>query len=60
MTPERLQEWRTARGWSQSEAARRCHVGRNSWRMWETGERDAPKWLGLVLAAVAFGLPPYE
>jgi hypothetical protein len=61
MTPERLKEWRTARGWSVSRAARECGVGsRNSWAAWEKPGGSPPEWLGYVLRAVGDGLPAYK
>lgn len=60
MTPERLKEWRKSRGWSISRAVRETGVGsRNSWASWEAPGGKPPKWLGLALAAVSYGLPPY-
>jgi len=59
MTPERLTQWRKARGWPQAEAARRTGTHHNSWSRWEAGAKP-PEWLGYVLRAVGDGLPPYR
>ena len=60
MTPQRLTEWRTARGWSYVEAARQTGTHRNSWPKWEAPDGNPPEWLSYVVAAVSFNLPPYE
>lgn len=56
MTPETLITWRQKRGWSRAEAARRCHVHRNSWRNWELARTTPPPWLPLVMLGVELEL----
>jgi transcriptional regulator with XRE-family HTH domain len=60
MKPERITDWRAARGWTKAEAARRTGTHVNSWAAWEAGKRAAPDWLGFVLRAVGDALAPYR
>lgn len=60
MTAERLREWRESRKLSFNQMATLTGVHRHSISRWEAGEGEPPAWLGFVLGAVAYGLPPYR
>lgn len=60
MTPARLIEWRESRGLSKAAACRLLGVGStNTWRMYESG-KPIPAYIAYAIAAIQFGLPPYQ
>ena len=60
MTPQRLIEWRESRNLTRTAAAELTGTSRNSWPRWEAPDGKPPKYLAYVIAAISFGLPPYE
>jgi transcriptional regulator with XRE-family HTH domain len=61
MRPERLTQWREARGLSKAAACRLLGVGSvNTWDRYESGERRIPLSIRLAITALQHNLPPYE
>jgi len=57
---ETLKEWRAAMKLSQRAAARALGCSPNALGNWEIGATDPPQYIGLAMAALSRGLPPYR
>jgi transcriptional regulator with XRE-family HTH domain len=57
---KRLKELRTARGWTQEQAAERCGIGYKLFQLYELGVKDNPGLLTLAKIANGFGLEVHE
>lgn len=47
-------------GWSQRRFAEKSGVSISAIKNWESGKTKIPAWIKLVVAAIAFNLPPYQ
>jgi len=52
MSPEELREFRLARGWNQTELARRIGVSSAAVSLWEAGRRAIPQPVALALKGI--------
>lgn len=59
MNPEDIRRWREMSGYSQGEAAAALGVSTRTIEDWESGRRNPPPYLGLAVAALLYGLPPW-
>ncbi|HYA71780.1 MAG TPA: hypothetical protein VEF36_01350 [Roseiarcus sp.] len=62
MTAEDFAAWvammKATRNWSASQCARELGCGVNQVAIWS--KRDAPRYIGLACAALAYGLPAWR
>ena len=57
--PQALKVFRQRTGFTIRQAAQAVGSNERSWAYWEGGEREAPRWLSMAMAAVLWHLPPY-
>lgn len=54
-----LVSFRKSKRWTRKKAAQMYGVHINTLTNWEHGKTPVPSWMALVLAALAYGLPPF-
>lgn len=59
MSPQALIEWRQRMKLNQTKAAEALGVSRRAWGMYERGESEIPRYIGLACAAYALGIREY-
>lgn len=59
ISPAMIKAWRERMGFSQDDAALALGCSRRTLTGYETGQHQAPRYIGLAMAALAMGMKPY-
>lgn len=55
-----IAEWRSMMGWSRAKLARALGIDPHTLAIYEAMPERCPRWMAMALAAIAYGLPPYQ